>query len=477
MGHGIRIYEQATSLLPPRSVSSALPVVFGTAPLNMGKAENVNKPVLCYSYEDAVEEFGYLDDYANYTLCEMMYVYFVMYGCKPVVFVNVLDPATHKTDVTDSAVTLADGKVTIPETGILKDTIVVKDSGGTTTYVLNTDYTVAFDSGGYIEIKKIDTGSIASNDITVSYSKLDPSAVVKDDIIGGIDATTGDKTGLELVSEVFTRFRMVPGSLLAPGWSHNVDVAALMAAKAENINGLFRCVAIADIQDVSVEKYSDIPAFKQQNSLIDEDLLLCWPKTSLGEKDFWMSTQVAGVMASTDADNEDVPYVSPSNKNFVMDRAIYNGQEVWLTNDEATYLNENGIVTALNFMNGWVCWGNRTAAYPDITDVKDTFIPIRRMFSWIGNTIVLTYWQRVDFPIRRRFIATIVDSIQFWLNGLASREIILGGRISFLEEENPVTDIMNGIIRFHLHVTPPSPAEDIRFILEYDPEYLQALFG
>ena len=133
-------------------------------------------------------------------------------------------------------------------------------------------------------------------------------------------------------------------------------------------------------------------------------------------------------------------------------------------------------MTAQNFIGGWVAWGNRTACYPSNTDTKDAFIPIRRMFNWIGNTIVETYWSSVDFPINRRGIERIVDSVNIWLNGLAARQYILGGRVEFLEDENPTTSLLDGIITFHLYVTPPAPAREINFVLEYDVNYLSTLF-
>ena len=125
---------------------------------------------------------------------------------------------------------------------------------------------------------------------------------------------------------------------------------------------------------------------------------------------------------------------------------------------------------------GWKCWGNRTGIYPSNTDVKDAFIPIRAMFNWLHNTLVLTWWQKVDYPLIRRQINTIVDSVNVWLNGLVGQEVILGGKCSFLEEENPATDLMDGIARFHIWWTPPSPAKEIEFITEYDPDNLATLF-
>ena len=99
------------------------------------------------------------------------------------------------------------------------------------------------------------------------------------------------------------------------------------------------------------------------------------------------------------------------------------------------------------------------------------------MFDWINNTLVTTFWQKVDAPINRRLVDTVLDSANIWLNGLAARQMILGGRVTLLQEENPVTDLMAGIIRFHVYATPASAAREMDFIIEYDPAYLTTLFG
>ena len=48
--HGVYVSEVPTSILPAVVVDSALPVIFGTAPVNMTDPTNVNKPVLSNSY-------------------------------------------------------------------------------------------------------------------------------------------------------------------------------------------------------------------------------------------------------------------------------------------------------------------------------------------------------------------------------------------------------------------------------------------
>jgi phage tail sheath protein FI len=489
--HGVKISEVPTSILPPVSVSAGIPFIVGTAPVNMTDVTNVNKPVLCSTYDEAVAAFGFVpakEDIASglkkyeYSLCEAIYSQFALFGVGPIIAVNVLDPSAHKSTASTTTVTLdsKSGSATIAETGIIPDSVTLTGSGSA--YVKGTDYVLTFDSnGGLVVTSKTNAEGeflcTTGAPLTFAADKVDPTKVTADDVVGGVDVN-GNKSGLELVSECFPRFRLVPGILIAPGYSSSPTVAAVLAAKAATINDLFSAISLVDVPTDTVTKYSDVAAWKNNSNVTDPLQVACWPGLSLDGTYYNMSTQLAGLMGQVDGDNDDVPYVSPSNKNFQMTATVLaDGTEVWLPNDVGTYLNSQGIVTAINFIGGWVCWGNRTAVYPGSTDVKDAFISVRRMFSWVGNTLVQTFWQRVDAPLNRRQIDTIVDSANIWLNGLTARQYILGGRVEFLESENPTTDLMDGIARFHVYVTPPSPNREIDFVLEYDPSYVETLFG
>ena len=476
--HGVYVSEQPTSIVPPVRVSAGLPVFIGTAPVNQTDITNVNKPVLCYSYKEAVEAFGFSKDFKNFTLCEAIYSQFALFNVAPVVLINVLDANDHSEIQTPVTKTFVDDKITTSKQGIIPATVTVTSSDDATTYVAGTDYITSFNDDGLVVITRLSTGAIAENaSVKVGYSYLSPSEVATDDIIGGIDVN-GNASGLELINSIFPLFRLVPGQIVVPKYSAMPSVAAVMRAKASNINQHFRAISVVDIDTMNVKKYTDAPAWKNNNNYVSTYEVACYPKVKLGDDVFHLSTQVAGLICQTDGLNEDIPYVSPSNKSLQCNSAVLDdGKEVWLAPDQAAFLNGEGIVTALNFVGGWKAWGNRTTIYPSVTDPKDAFIPLRRMFNWIGNTLTLTFWQKLDAPINRRLIETILDSANIWLNGLSARQFILGGRVEFREDENPTTDLMDGIIRFHVYVTPPTPAREIDFILEYDPEYLKTLFG
>lgn len=474
--HGVYVSEIPTAVTPP-ATADIVPVVFGTAPINLSKRGTapVHEPVLCHTQAEAVEAFGYSDDW-SFTLSEFIDSHFRLYAMSPVVLVNVLDPERHKTSVDAETVMLENGLAVVKVQGVLADTVIVKSDDGAATYIRGTDYELDYDEAGQLVVQRLAGGSIpAAATLRISYDRLDPSAVTSNDIIGGIDGS-GRPTGLELLNEVFPRFRVVPGMVLAPGYSHDPVVAAVMVAKAGNINGMFKAMALTDLP--ADQTYTNLPAWKNDNHYTSERQINGYPKLKFGNKTYHFSTHLAGVLCATDAANGGVPYVSPSNQALRADAAVMeDGTPVYLGPDQASHLNGEGIVTALNFIGGWRVWGNRTGAYPSDTDPRNSFIPIRRMLDWISNNIILTAWQRLDSPITRRLIEAVTDALNIWLNGLTAQGAILGGRVEFLAEENPETDLMDGIVRFHLYVTPPGPARSIEFVVEYDASYLSGLLA
>lgn len=477
--HGVYVQENPTSLTPPIESTAGLQVVIGTTPVNLADDPYTatNKPILTYSMAEAESRLGYSDNWDHFTACQSMDASFRRLGVGPLVFINVLDPDVHKTDETAETVAISTGEAKIEEEGILLDTLVVKSDDGETTYVKDEDYLAEFDNGGYVVISILD-GDIPSSatELQVDYSKLDPSAVDVSDIIGGYDTSTNQYRGLEAISQIYPQLSLVPGILLAPGWSHLPEVASVMDAKSQDINGSFNCINVLDVDTSETSNYQDVPSWKSENSYVSKRSVICWPKVKVGEREFYFSAIQAALMARTDASNDDVPYVSPSNKTIPITAAVSDGEEVFIDQQQANFLNGAGVVTALN-LNGWRSWGNNTGAYPGTSDPKDRFIPIRRMFDWWSNTFILTYFQRVDDPTNFRLIENIVDSENIRANGFQARGQIAGAHIEFRREDNPITDILNGTIRFIQRVAFFPPAEEIVNVMEFDPQILEDSLG
>lgn len=479
--HGVSTSKKGTSVGTPVVAASGVHFIVGTAPVQ-SVGGKVNEVVMAMSYAEAVEQLGYSDDWQKYDICEEIYSAFKLYGVSPVFFVNVLNPATHKAAVAAASMTPTDNQIKLPIEAI-ESSIVITETveGETVTLVKGTDYDTFYE-GEYCVIEFLTTRTAA---VSVGYNKVDPSQVTKNDIIGGYDSVTKLTTGLELIDTVFPRFSYVPDIILCPNWSHDSEVAAVMSAKAENINGVFEAIALLDV-DTSASTgctvYSEVPAWKRNKNFTKANEVVCFPKLKLGDKVFHFSVQLAGSMSAVD-NNEDygggTPCESASNKSLQVDSMVLtDGTEIVLDLQKANYLNDNGVVTALNFSNGFVSWGNTTACYPANTDVADYFYCINRMFRWVAKNIILSFWNYTDRKLNRVVIDAILQGVNTWLNGLTAEGRILGGYVVMNESENPTTAIMAGKVKFHIYITPPSPLQKIDFVLEYDISYLEtALAG
>ncbi len=344
--------------------------------------------------------------------------------------------------------------------------------------VADEDYTAAYNSDNEVIITILDAEKIFNDTVEVNFNELDPTQVTPADIIGGYDAVTGKYKGLELIEQVYPKFRLTPGIIIAPKFSQDITVASIMKAKCYDINTVFNAIAVVDIPTSEVTSYTAAAEYKNKKNLIDPSLVVCYPKVSLGDVQYNLSTQAACLMNAIDAGEGDgIPYISPSNHRLQMDKAcLADGTEIFYTLDQANYLNSQGITTALNFANGWTLWNNSTAAFPTTTDVKDRFISVKRMTQFLRNTLTLSYWSRVDGPINKRFIESFIDSITIYFNGLRAKGVILKGEIEFKDKDNPTTDLLSGKVKFSIKWTPVIPAEQIIFDIEYDPSGLNNLF-
>lgn len=469
--HGVYVTETPTSLVTPVEGTAGLQVVFGTAPVNQlaDPASAVNKPIVAYSFVEAQEQLGYSSDYDNFTICQSMDASFRLFNVAPIIFINVLDPAKHTSTVAAKTYEVNGKFLEIAESGMMLDTLEVTATEGSTALIKDEDYVAVFNASGNVEI----TFKATRTTVSIKYSKLDGSKVTENDIIGGYDSSTGKVTGLELLGQVYPRFGMTPGLMIAPGFSHKTAVAAVMQAKCEEINGVYRCECILDLDTTKAKKYGDCADEKEKSGFTSKHAAVMWPMVMAAGKKYYYSAVFAALTAYTDAANDDIPYMSPSNKLAnITATVLADGTEVILDQTQANVLNGAGIITALN-LNGWRSWGNNTAIYPMSKDPKDCWFCVRRFFSWYANSFILTYLSKVDDPANYRLIESIVDTENIRANTFVPDKCA-GLSIEYRQEDNPVTSVLDGKMKFKIHLAPYTPAETIIADLEYSPDMLEA---
>ena len=465
--HGVTTREAPTPAFAVRKSPSAVPFIVGTAP--KGPVNEIEK---IGSFKDAADTFGQRqpqDDTWDFTLLRFAELFFQFYGASPAYFVNVLDPSVHKDNGSQlTGLKFSNGKLTLERAHILA---VTSFRSGTTEYDEGIDYKINTDTG---VITRIESGSIpAGESMEANYSWVGASMVAASDVVGGVSG--GSRTGLELIEEVLPTFGGIPNLILAPGYSQESSVASVIEGKAGGFSGGFKAHGLIDINsgDSNFDEVSE--AVQEKGSLTaSPDMSVYWPRVTSGEHTDWLSAHAAGVIARTDVDKGGgLPYYSPSNESLSVD-----GTEVTVTRQEAQTLSDNGLVTAFRTGGGtgFVLWNNNTAGFPSTTDVKDRFIPNSRMATHIANTIVLSIFQKVDEPVNRRLISSVVTSLNQAFNGWEAQGALLGATVQFLEQDNPITELQNGSITFRLFYAAPTPANEIEVVLEVDVDQYKALF-
>lgn len=296
-------------------------------------------------------------------------------------------------------------------------------------------------------------------------------AVGEDATVDGAQAAL--IAGIEQIELCSNMFGLVPDLILAPGFADVEAVQAVMMTKAASINDKYQARAILDLEAAT---YAEAITTKTGGSFTGRGFF-AFGHPKRGDLVFHGSTYLAARITLTDSDNNSIPCESPSNKHVPMDALLNNANTALLLSEtQANLLNAQGIVTFINVGGQYVAWGNYTAAYPNSSDVAEIFIPIARMFDYVRKVITQTFRDKVDDPLDTRLHDTINDSVNSWLNGLVGAGHLLGARCEYIADENPATNLMAGIIKFHVYITPPGPAQEIDFVIEYDVSYLEAAF-
>lgn len=466
--HGIKVNEEDKLVPSVTDVTSGIPFVVGTCPVHLAESGEVlvNTPVLVRNMEEAKKKLGYSEDFDKYTACEVMYTSFQLFGVSPVIFVNVLDPAKHAKAFAKQSVTVDKMQAVVPVEGALKDGL--KVTADSTVLTEGTDYILSR-KDEKVCITLLSDGKAADTlTVEVEGKQVDPSLVTEEDIVGGYNAEDGTESGLELIRQVYPRFGLTVGTIVVPKYSKKKAVAAVIEAKCEEINGVFRADAVVDLDASACTKYTDVRTAKDALRVSSEHTLVLWPKVKVGDLVLHASSVAAALVQYMDQQYDGVPSRSPSNQDAKIDAAVLDdGTEVMLDFVTASAVNDEGVATFIN-ANGWVLWGNETAAYPRNTNQKAKFWCARRFFTWRTNYFIVKYIRCIDSTANRKLIESICDEENMACNGLVSSGVCASASIEFRDEDNTVETLAGGILVFRQTFGLFGPAKTIYNTLVVD---------
>lgn len=461
--HGIETLEVERGPRATRVVKSAVIALIGTAPTGP-----VKTLTLSLNDIDGAQFGTHLPGFSIPEALDGIYDF----GAGTVLVYNVLDPDVHKSSLVDQPGSFADNDLLQLAHGALQ-ALAVKSEDGTATYSVGTDYTVDMLSG---QVRRVSTGGIPVNgQVQVDYTYADPSQVTPADIIGAV-SLAGQRSGLQAFQDSYTQFGFFPKIFIAPGFSTLNAVSVELIASAVKMGG----VAYIDapigttVQQVIAGRG---PAGVINFNTSSDRVRLCYPHVKVydqvaGERLQPLSIRAAGLRAKIDNDNG--YWWSSSNKELLgvigLERPLT--ARIDDASSEVNLLNENGITTVFNsFGTGLRLWGNRTAAWPTVTHMRN-FENVRRTKDIIDESIRYSSLQFVDIPTTDSLIDSIVESVNMFLRKLIGDQALIGAECWYDPARNPQTEIELGHLLFNYKLTVPLPFERGTFETEITGEYL-----
>ncbi|TBN35516.1 phage tail sheath subtilisin-like domain-containing protein [Pseudomonas sp. BGI-2] len=462
--HGIETIEVERGARPIKVVKSAVIALVGTAPIGP-----VNTLTLSLNEIDGAQFGSHLPGFSIPEALEGIYDF----GAGTVLVVNVLNPAVHRTSLTGQERTFNDNDLLQLEHGALQS-LVLKSPEGTNTYAKDSDYSVDMLTG---RVKRIASGVIPANGpVKADYAYADPSKVTPADIIGGV-TVAGKRTGMKAFQDSYNLLGFFGKIFISPGFSTLNSVSVDLIASAIQVGG----VAYIDapigttVQQVIAGRG---PAGDINFNTSSDRVRLCYPHVKVydaatnGERLQPLSIRAAGLRAKVD--NDKGYWWSSSNQELIgvigLERPL--SARIDDPSSDVNLLNENGITTVFNsFGTGLRLWGNRTAAWPTVTHMRN-FENVRRTKDVIDESIRYSSLQFVDQPITSSLITSVTESVNLLIRKLIGDEALLGGECWYDPARNPQTELEQGHVLFSYKLGIPLPFERGTFETEITGEYL-----
>lgn len=461
-------------------------VYVGTAPVNLirGYAGAVNTPILLRTFDAAKRLVGYSDDWAKFTLCEMVKLHFdnASGNIGPVVVINALDPDTHKkAEATNQQLTFANGRATIQSDTIILDTLVLADK------VEGVDFSIDYDfTKGEVIINSLGAEKL-SGQIQATFSEIDLTSFTEDDIIGGVTAG-GVYTGLGCVGLVYPEIGRIPSLIAAPGWSDKPKVYEAMITAGQKINGHWDAFVYADIPLVKdgSQKVDTIEAamtWQTDNGYTNERSKVFWPQMQdTADRIYHLSALAAWSSMTVDATHNDIPMESPSNKPIPVARQYFGEGSTNRGFDQqrANELNAVGITTGVYWGGQWVLWGPHTAAYKygNIADLRSIFDNTIRTMMYVTNRFQADHALDIDQPMTRAMADTIKQQEQEKADAWAVLGVFIGKPVvEFRETDNSTAELAEGNFIWRFEGTPTPPFKSGMLKVAYSSEGFDSYFG
>jgi uncharacterized protein len=312
------------------------------------------------------------------------------------------------------------------------------------------------------------TGGTLKDAYDAIYAQGVSTAVVVRVAVGADAAATlvnvlGDATAGTGVYELMTAEAVtgqVPRILAAPGFTSTpaASPASPVTLALITVANRLRGVVIADGPNTTeADAYTDRNKFGSDRLYIVDPAVRVFDSTIAAYATRPASAYVAGIISRLDVTKGF--WWSPSNQpvNGIGATARPISFAPSSTETEANRLNEQEVATIVQKNQGFRLWGNRTTS----ADPLWAFLSVRRTADMVYESIEQALLWAMDRPFSAQLLLDIRDTVQSYLDTLARRGAILGGKVWIDPELNSATELQAGKLYINFDIEPPAPLEHL----------------
>ncbi|MEN5279817.1 phage tail sheath protein [Serratia marcescens] len=300
--------------------------------------------------------------------------------------------------------------------------------------------------------------------VVVRVEQGDTEAETTTNIIGGVDATTGKKTGMKALLAAQSLLGVKPRILGVPGHDSKA-VATELLSVAQSLRA-FAYLSAYGCKTVS-EAIAYRENFSQREAMLIWPDFLSWDTVTNADATAFATARALGLRAKIDQQTGWHKTLSNVGVNGVTG---INADVFWDLQDSATdanLLNKNDVTTLIR-KDGYKFWGSRTCS----DDPLFQFENYTRTAQVLADTMAEAHMWAVDMPLHPSLAKDILEGIKAKFRELKSAGYIIDGNAWIDDAANDKDTLKAGKLVIDYDYTPVPPLENLLLRQRITDQYL-----
>lgn len=300
--------------------------------------------------------------------------------------------------------------------------------------------------------------------VVVRVEQGDTEAETTTNIIGGVDATTGKKTGMKALLAAQSLLGVKPRILGVPGHDSKA-VATELLSVAQSLRA-FAYLSAYGCKTVS-EAIAYRENFSQREAMLIWPDFLSWDTVTHADATAFATARALGLRAKIDQQTGWHKTLSNVGVNGVTG---ISADVFWDLQDSATdanQLNKNDVTTLIR-KDGYKFWGSRTCS----DDPLFQFENYTRTAQVLADTMAEAHMWAVDMPLHPSLAKDILEGIKAKFRELKSAGYIIDGNAWIDDAANDKDTLKAGKLVIDYDYTPVPPLENLLLRQRITDQYL-----